>query len=155
MSISPMAPVPCTVKGVFIVENPSGTVPMVVLVDGSGRALPIFVGLYEAVSIKSAINKEVLPRPFTHDLFLETFGKFGIVMQSLQIDTIQDGVYYAQLILSQGTKEVRIDCRPSDGIAIALRGDAPIFTDESVISGAGQQENDLPPMTDLAAYLQK
>jgi len=155
MSISPMAPVPCTVKGVFIVENPSGTVPVVVLVDGSGLALPIFVGLWEAISIKSAINKEVLPRPFTHDLFLETFGKFGIIMQSLQIDTVLDGVYYAQLVLSNGVKEVQIDCRPSDGIALALRGDVPIYADESVLSGGGQQENELSPMTDLAAYLQK
>jgi len=155
MSISPMTPVPCTVRGVFVVENPSGTVPVVVLSDGNGRMLPIFVGLWEAVSIKSAINKEVLPRPFTHDLFLETFGKFGITLQSLQIDTVLDGVYYAQLILSSGTKEVQVDCRPSDGIALALRGNAPIYADESVLNDGGQHENDLPPMTDLGAFLQK
>lgn len=155
MSISPMIPVPCTVRGVFVVENPSGTVPVVVLSDGNGLLLPIFVGIWEAVSIKSAINKEVLPRPFTHDLFVETLGKFGITMQSLQIDTVLEGVYYAQLILSLGTKEVQVDCRPSDGIALALRGNAPIYADESVLTSAGQQENDLPPMTDLAAFLQK
>ena len=155
ISISPMTPVPCTVRGVFIVENPSGTVPVVVLSDDSGRLLPIFVGLWEAVSIKSAINKEVLPRPFTHDLFLETLGKFGIMIQSLQIDTLLDGVYYAQLVLSSSTKEVKVDCRPSDGIALAIRGNAPIYAEESVLQCGGQHENDLPPMTDLAVFLQK
>jgi bifunctional DNase/RNase len=150
-----MTTVPCSVKGVFVVVSSSGTVPVVVLSDGGERVLPIFVGLLEAVSINSAKNREVLPRPFTHDLFLETFEKFGITLRSLQIDSIQDGVYYAQLILSSETKDIRVDCRPSDGIALALRGNAPIYVDDSVIEAAGHPESDLPPMTDIAAFLQK
>jgi bifunctional DNase/RNase len=63
MSLSRMAPVPCFVKGVFVIVSPSGTVPVVILTDGTDRVLPIFVGLWEAVSINSARNKEVLPRP--------------------------------------------------------------------------------------------
>jgi hypothetical protein len=117
--------------------------------------LPIFVGLLEAVSINSAKNREVLPRPFTHDLFLEAFEKFGITLRSLQIDSIQDGIYYAQLILSSENREVRVDCRPSDGIALALRGNAPIYVDDRVIETAGHPEGDLPPMTDIASFLQK
>jgi bifunctional DNase/RNase len=150
-----MTAVPCDVKGVFVVLNPSGTVPVVVLRDGSERVLPIFVGLLEAVSINSAKNKEVLPRPFTHDLFLETFEKFGITLTSLQIDAIHDGVYYAQLVLSSEDKEIRVDCRPSDGIALALRGNAPIYVDDSVIENAGHSESDMPPMTDIAIFLEK
>jgi bifunctional DNase/RNase len=90
--LSPMTTVPCSVKGVFVVVSPSGTVPVVVLSDGCERVLPIFVGLLEAVSINSAKNREVLPRPFTHDLFLETFEKFGITLRSLQIDSILNRV---------------------------------------------------------------
>jgi bifunctional DNase/RNase len=153
--LTQMTTVSCSVKGVFVVVGPSGTVPVVVLTDGCERVLPIFVGLLEAVSINSAKNREVLPRPFTHDLFLETFEKFGIVLRSLQIDSIQDGVYYAQLVLSSEDKEIRVDCRPSDGIALALRGDAPIYVDDSVIESAGHPESDLPAMTDIAEFLQK
>jgi uncharacterized protein len=150
-----MTTVPCSVKGVFVVASPTGTVPVVLLTDGGERVLPIFVGLLEAVSINSAKIKEVLPRPFTHDLFLETFEKFGITLRSLQIDSIQDGVYYAQLVLSSEDKEIHVDCRPSDGIALALRGNAPIYVDRSVLDSGGQQEGDLPPMTDIAEFLQK
>ena len=150
-----MTTVPCYVKGVFVVVSPSGTVPVVILTDGVKRVLPIFVGLLEAVSINSAKNKEVLMRPFTHDLFLETFEKFGITLVSLRIDAIHDGVYYAQLVLSSENKEVHVDCRPSDGIALALRGNAPIDVDEGVLECGGQQESDLPPMADIAEFLQK
>ncbi len=155
MSLSRMTTVTCSVKGVFVVVSPSGTVPVVILTDGVKRVLPIFVGLLEAVSINSAKNKEVLMRPFTHDLFLETFEKFGITLTSLQIDAIHDGVYYAHLVLSSENKEIRVDCRPSDGIALALRGNAPISVDEGVLESGGQQESDLPPMVDIAEFLQK
>ena len=155
MSLSRMTTVSCSVKGVFVVVSPSGTVPVVILTAGDERVLPIFVGLWEAVSINSAITKEVLPRPFTHDLFLETFEKFGITITSLQIDAIEDGVYYAQIVLSSDNKEVRVDCRPSDGIALALRRSAPICVDESVLEGGGQNESDLPQMMDIAEFLQK
>lgn len=155
MVLARMTTVPCSVKGVFIVVSPSGTVPVVILTAGDERVLPIFVGLWEAVSINSAITKEVLPRPFTHDLFLETFEKFGITLTSLQIDAIEEGVYYAQIVLSSDNKEVRVDCRPSDGIALALRRSAPIFVDESVLDGGGQDESDLPRMMAIAEFLQK
>jgi bifunctional DNase/RNase len=153
MSLSRMAPVPCFVKGVFVIVSPSGTVPVVILTDGTDRVLPIFVGLWEAVSINSAKNKEVLPRPFTHDLFLETFIKFGITLKSLQIDAMQDGVYYAQLALFADHKEVHVDCRPSDGIALALRGDAPIYVEQNVLDDAGQVEGELPLMRDISEFL--
>lgn len=148
-----MPAVPCTVKGVFVVLSPAGTVPVVLLTDGTDRLLPIFIGLSEAVSIQSARNHEVPPRPFTHDLFIDTFAKFGINISSLQIDTINEGVYYAQLVLARDHHEVRVDCRPSDGIALALRAGAPISIEQDVLAGAGQNGNDLPPLIDLETFL--
>ena len=133
----------------------AGTVPLVILTDGSGRLLPIFIGIWEAVSINSAKNHEVLPRPFTHDLFLDMCAKFTITMRFLQIDSIEDGVYYAQLVLANDGHEEYIDCRPSDGIALALRGEVPIFVDELVLASAAQKIEDLPKTVDLAAFLNK
>jgi hypothetical protein len=150
-----MTQVRCEVKGVFMATSETATVPLVILTDGSSRLLPIFIGIWEAVSINSARNREVLPRPFTHDLFLDLCAKFAITLRSLQIDSIEDGVYYAQLVFVRDKREEYLDCRPSDGIALALRGEVPIFVDENVLATSAQKNEDLPPVVDLTAFLQK
>jgi bifunctional DNase/RNase len=150
-----MTQVRCEVKGVFVAISDATTVPLVLLSDGSDRLLPIFIGIWEAVSINSAKNREILPRPFTHDLFIDLCVKFSITLRFLQIDSIEDGVYYAQLVLKTDRREEYLDCRPSDGIALALRGDVPIFVEESVLASAGQKIEDLPSVIDLSTYLQK
>ena len=78
----------CEVKGVFVAVNDETTVPLVLLTNGSRHSLPIFIGLWEAVSINSARNREVLSRPFTHDLFLDLLNKFSITLHSMQIDNL-------------------------------------------------------------------
>jgi len=150
-----MTQVRCEVQGVFVAFSDATTVPLVILADAEGRVLPIFIGIWEAVSINSAKVKEVLPRPFTHDLFIDLCGKFSITLRSLQIDSIDNGVYYAQLVLVAEHHEEYLDCRPSDGIALALRAEIPIFVDESVFATAGQKSGDLPDIMDLATFLQK
>jgi uncharacterized protein len=150
-----MTQVRCEVKGVFVAMGSAATVPLVVLSDGNGRILPIFIGIWEAVSINSAQVKEVLPRPFTHDLFIDLCYKFSITLRYLQIDSIDDGVYYAQLVMNSGQQDEYLDCRPSDGIALAIRGEIPIFVDECVLASAGQDPEELPEMIDLATFLQK
>jgi bifunctional DNase/RNase len=150
-----MTQVRCDVQGVFVAFNDATTVPLVILIDGDGRVLPIFIGIWEAVSINSAKIKEVLPRPFTHDLFVDLCAKFSITLRSLQIDSIDNGVYYAQLALGSDIHEEYLDCRPSDGIALALRADIPIFVEESVITAAGQKSSDLQNLMDLATFLQR
>ena len=150
-----MTQVRCQVKGVFMATSDAATVPLVILSDGDGRLLPIFIGIWEAVSINSARNGEVLPRPFTHDLFLDLCGKFSITLRFLQIDSIEDGVYYAQLVFVSNKHEEYIDCRPSDGIALALRSDVPVFVEESVLASAAQKIEELPQMIELSTFLQK
>ena len=150
-----MMQVRCEVQGVFVTFNDATTTPLVILADGDGRVIPIFIGIWEAVSINSAKIKEVLPRPFTHDLFVDLCARFSITLRSLQIDSIDNGVYYAQLVLVSGHHEEYLDCRPSDGIALALRADIPIFVDEGVLASAGQKSSDLPDIVDLATFLQK
>ncbi|MDO9325003.1 MAG: bifunctional nuclease family protein [Methanoregula sp.] len=150
-----MTQVRCEVKGVFVAMGDTATVPLVVLADGNDRLLPIFIGIWEAVSINSAQIKEVLPRPFTHDLFIDLCAKFSITLRYLQIDSIEDGVYYAQMVMSSGQHDEFLDCRPSDGIALALRGDIPIFVEECVLASAGQKSEELPAMVDLLTFLHK
>jgi len=150
-----MTQVKCEVKGVFVAMGDAATVPLIVLTDGNERVLPIFIGIWEAVSINSAQIKEVLPRPFTHDLFIDLCARFSITLRYLQIDSIEDGVYYAQLVMSSGKQDEYLDCRPSDGIALALRSDIPIFVEESVLVSAAQTPAELPEMIDLVTFLHK
>jgi bifunctional DNase/RNase len=134
--------------------NDTATVPAVVLTDDARRLLPIFIGLWEAVSINSALNKEVTPRPFTHELFLDLMGRFSISVHHLQIDSIEKGVYYAQLVLAADGRKECLDCRPSDGITVALRAGAPIFVDDEILAAADQGEC-VSEMVDLSTFLQK
>jgi uncharacterized protein len=142
----------CEVKGVFVVMSNAATVPAVILADGAGRQLPIFVGLWEAVSINSAQSGEVLARPQAHDLLLSALERYGIAVKGLRIDSLEDNVYYAQLDLSREGKDESLDCRPSDGIAMALRAHAPITVAEEVLAAA-ETGDTVADMVDLSTFL--
>jgi len=147
-----MVQVRCEVSGIFVAAGETTAAPVVILADSSGRKLPIFIGITEAISIESAFQHETLPRPFTHDLFIELLTRFSIALSSLKIDSLQDGVYYAQLVLRDETREEDIDCRPSDGIAIALRGCVPIYVDESLLH-TDADSAELPSLISLSTFL--
>ena len=148
-----MPQVPCRVKGVYIAKNTMGASPAVILSLGNDTCLPIYIGLFEAMSIHSALNNEIPPRPLTHDLFVEFLRQFGISVKSLVIDSLEDGVYYASMILLQDHHELTIDCRPSDGIAIGIRCQADIMVDEEVIQQSAVNPGELPELVDISSYL--
>lgn len=143
----------CGIDGVFMAELPGGYSPVVLLTLGEDRYIPIYIGIWEAISIGSALRKEIPPRPFTHDLFSETLQKFEITVRSLTIDSLEEGVYYATLLLSRNGQENRVDCRPSDGIALAIRSNAPISIDENLLDSAIVARSELPELSDIASYL--
>lgn len=144
----------CTVQGVYVALSDTGASPAVILGLEGDRCLPIYIGLWEAISINNALNKEVAPRPLTHDLFLEFCSRFGIEIQHLFIDTLEDGVYYAHLHLTGTDQEETLDCRPSDGIALALRCAANILLSPPVAEGSSVRRGDLPNLVDLNTYFQ-
>jgi bifunctional DNase/RNase len=148
-----MTQVRCRVQGVFVAVSGGGASPAVLLSVNGEKSLPIYIGLWEAISINNALNKEVSPRPLTHDLIIDLFRSFGIMMRALQIDALEDGVYYANMVLLNGDREESMDCRPSDGIAIALRCGAEIFIEDQVFSDGSVEKDDLPEMVELNSYL--
>ena len=101
-------------------------------VDGPHR-IPIIVGMAEAQSIAMALEHLTPPRPLTHDLFVTFTHSFGILLQEVYIYKFLDGVFYAELVLFDGERQVRIDSRTSDAIAIALLLKVDIFTSEDVL----------------------
>jgi len=143
----------CRVQGVFMSVSDMGAAPTVVLDTGSDSTIPIYVGLWEAISINNALISEMLPRPITHDLIVDLFKRFDVTLDALHIDSLEEGVFYAKLLLSQGSRTEVMDCRPSDGIAIALRYRAPIMIEDTVVETAAVRKDDLPRMVDLKEYL--
>ncbi len=142
-----------TIKGVFLIEKAPGPVPIVLLEDDAKRLMPIYIGISEAISINSALNHEIPPRPMTHDLFVSLLSRLDSKVEDILIDELNEGVYYARLSVSMDGKHFELDARPSDCIAIALRCNAPIHIRESVLSDAVISKEELQNVIPLESYI--
>jgi len=139
--------------GVFMATGIGGAAPVVVLEVNNDQYLPIFIGFFEAISIYQAMNHTTSPRPLTHDLFVSLFERLGVTLLRVNIDSLEEGVFYATLVVEVDECEERLDCRPSDGIAIAVRVQAPIWVDPVLIVAAGVPKEGLPDLSDLTVFL--
>ncbi len=101
-------------------------------IEGS-RTLPIWIGKPEADSIALALGRVVTPRPLTHDLLKSILHTLNYVVSRIVVTDIIDNTYYAILYVTGGSKEIPVDSRPSDAVAIALRVNAPIFVEEEIL----------------------
>ncbi len=125
------------VKG--IVLDPKANNPVVVLVDLAGeKALPIWIGVFEAEAITRGLEDVVTLRPMTHDLLKQILDTFRVSLIRVVIHGIKGNTYYANLYLNIDGEEVVVDSRPSDAIALAVRIKSPIYVAESVISSTKQ-----------------
>lgn len=102
------------------------------------RALPIFIGAAEAQAIAIQVNEVKVPRPLTHDLLKNLLDFLECRLKRVEIVRIEEGTFYAVLVLERDARDVRVDCRPSDAIAVALRAGAPLFVAEAVMDEAGR-----------------
>ena len=101
------------------------------------RQFPIVIGFLEASSIKMRLSQVEPPRPMTHDLLLTTIKAVGARLEKLIIDKMIENTFHSKLeIKTADGKTVLVDSRPSDGVALAVRSNAPIFVDEEVLSRA-------------------
>ncbi len=109
-------------------------------IDGA-RCLPIVVGKPEGDSIRFKLNHDEVPRPLSHDLAADILEQLEARVSHILIRELRDEHFFASIIFQGDNGDIDIDCRPSDGIAIAVRVSCPIFVDEGVMSAAGV----LPP----------
>lgn len=109
---------------------------------GHGRLVPIWIGNAEASAILLALQGVEPPRPMTHDLLAGILGGLDATLDRVEIERLHEGTFYANLVLSDGERVVRVDARPSDSIALAIRTRSPIFVDESVVDAAAIPETD-------------
>ncbi len=123
------------VKGLTV--DPLTNMPIVILKDRHGnRALPIWIGNFEANAIALEMEKVNPPRPMTHDLIKNILEGIKATVSRIVVNDLRESTFYAQIFLVVGGEEVAIDSRPSDAIALALRVKAPIFVEEKVIDEA-------------------
>ena len=103
---------------------------------GADAAVPIFVGQLEAQSILIGMGDIPMPRPNTHDLFIQNLEKTGCSMKKIEITELTDGIFYSTIHVSTGDSTVFLDSRPSDSIALAVRTGCPLFISEQIIDEA-------------------
>lgn len=121
--------------------DPHTNTPIVVLKDPeSETSLPIWIGILEATAIATELEQVQFSRPMTHDLIKNLMGHLGVKVDRIEVCDLRDNTFYAWIYLNVNGKKTRIDARPSDALAIALRVNARIYVDEEVIEKSGKLE---------------
>lgn len=133
--------IPMTIKGLML--DPVSNSPIVVLKDEADETfLPIWVGIFEANAIALQLESVETPRPMTHDLLKNVLTQLEAKVGRIVINDLQDSTFFARIHMSVGERNLEIDSRPSDAIALALRVQAPIFVSDHVLAQAQTIEPD-------------
>lgn len=123
--------------GMSYSQSQSGAYALILGEVEGQRRLPIIIGGFEAQAIAIELEKMKPTRPLTHDLFRNFAQTFGITLSEVVINKFVQGVFHAELVCLDRSKEYRIDARTSDAVALALRFHCPIYTREEIMSAAG------------------
>lgn len=135
MAAPPETAVQMQIKGLLL--DPSSNLPVVILRNTEDDLLlPIWIGVFEANAIALQIEGVETPRPMTHDLMRNLLEGLGAEVVWILISDLQESTFYARIQLVCNGREVEIDSRPSDALALALRVEAPIFVLRSVLETA-------------------
>lgn len=141
-----MNKIPLDIIGLSYSQTQTGAYALVLGEQGGSRRLPIIIGGFEAQSIAVHLENMSPSRPLTHDLFVKLTESFQIRVKEVIIYNLVEGVFYAKLICDDGIKEVEIDSRTSDAVALAVRYGCPIYTYEFILEAAGikmKEEDDV------------
>lgn len=122
--------------GITYNQIESGVYALILQQVGTTRRIPIIIGFPEAQAIECKLQEIKTPRPLTHDIMIKALNEFGVNLRKVVIKRLPNGVFSADLHLSDGITEKIVDSRSSDAIALAIRVNAPIYTTEDVIKEA-------------------
>ena len=125
------------IVGLSYSQTQSGAYALVLGEVNGNRRLPIIIGGFEAQAIAVEIEKMKPSRPLTHDLFKSFADTFEIHIQEILIYNLVDGIFFAKIICNNNQKEIEIDARTSDAVALAVRFGCPIFVYDFIMSAAG------------------
>ncbi|MEK7210509.1 MAG: bifunctional nuclease family protein [Candidatus Binatota bacterium] len=117
--------------------DPVTKTPIVILKDMDNKLnLPIWIGLLEATAMATELEGIKMARPMTHDLLNSILTEMGGSVKSVEITELKENTYYALIYLSIAGRELAIDSRPSDAIALALRTKSPIYVAKAVLEAS-------------------
>ncbi len=125
------------VVGITYNQIENGMYAMVLEEEDGNRRLPIIIGYNEAQSIECLLQKIKTPRPLTHEFTSEILDSFGIAIETVVIKQLENGIFTADVTLKKGEDIKTLDARSSDAIALAMRGNAPIFTSMALLEKCG------------------
>jgi bifunctional DNase/RNase len=127
--------------------------PVVILKDMDGsHYLPILIGPFEATAIALALEGAPVPRPLSHDLMRNILEALDTTLEQVIIHDIKDSTFFAKLILRTDGELQEIDARPSDGIALALRMQAPIYVSDKIVLEESSQEKKSVDDSEMARF---
>ena len=125
------------ILGLSVSQTQSGAYALVLAEEQGERRIPIIIGPVEAQAIAIQLEGLKPPRPLTHDLVKNIALAFDIALLEVTIHKLEEGIFYSELLCEMNGREVRIDSRTSDAIALALRFRCPIYTTEEILHKAG------------------
>jgi len=124
-----------SVKGVL--PDPSTESQIVVLEEGgTSRTLPIWVGMVEGNAIRLAVERTASPRPLTHDLLQHILDRLHASVKRVVVHDVRENTFFAAIYLDIDGREVMLDARPSDAIALALRARVPIYARRDLLAAS-------------------
>jgi bifunctional DNase/RNase len=137
------------ILGLSVSQTQSGAYALVLAEEKGERRMPIIIGPVEAQAIAIQLEGLKPPRPLTHDLIKNIAQAFEIVLLEVTIYKLEEGIFYSELLCEMDGREVKIDSRTSDAVALALRFRCPIYTTEDILSKAGivMESDDLKEAT--------
>lgn len=110
---------------------------MLLEAEGSDKRIPVIIGPTEAQAIAMVIEHLNPPRPMTHDLFATMTHAFGVELQQVFIYAFEDGIFSAEMTFADETRQITLDARTSDAVAVAIRCGAPIYTTPEILEETG------------------
>uniref|UniRef100_UPI0032178FFC bifunctional nuclease family protein n=1 Tax=uncultured Draconibacterium sp. TaxID=1573823 RepID=UPI0032178FFC len=125
------------ILGLSVSQTQSGAYALVLAEEEGERRIPIIIGPVEAQAIAIQLEGLKPPRPLTHDLIKNMALAFDIALLEVTIYKLEEGIFYSELLCEMDGKEIRIDSRTSDAVALALRFRCPIYTSEEILQKAG------------------
>ncbi len=128
-----------TIASISMDQN-TRTPVLVLKSEKDGSLLPIWIGIMEASSIVFAIQNTPNERPLTHDLFRQYLEHTATTVEQVVVCDLVNNTYHARIVFAAGESRFELDSRPSDAIAMAVRFNAPIFVEESVLERSQRVE---------------
>ncbi|MEA1886817.1 MAG: bifunctional nuclease family protein [Bacteroidota bacterium] len=132
-----MKKIKLSVLGISYSQTQSGAYALVLSEENGDRRLPIIIGGFEAQAIVIKLENLNPPRPLTHDLFRNFSKLMKAELKEVFIHKLEEGVFYSQLVINKDGKEIIMDSRTSDAVALALRFNCPIYIAEEIMDKAG------------------